>query len=69
VWGLAFKADTDDIRESPALDVIRYLLDKGASVKATDPKAMENMKQVFKDQVEWTHDPVTCSAGPTRWRC
>ncbi|MGA2230042.1 MAG: UDP-glucose/GDP-mannose dehydrogenase family protein [Tepidisphaeraceae bacterium] len=63
VWGLAFKADTDDIRESPALDVIRHLLDKGATVTATDPKAMENMKQIFKDQVEWTHDPVTCSAG------
>jgi UDPglucose 6-dehydrogenase len=63
VWGLAFKADTDDIRESPALDVIRYLLDKGATVTATDPKAMENMKQVFKEQVEWMHDPVTCAAG------
>jgi len=63
VWGLAFKADTDDIRESAALDVIRYLLDKGAQVKATDPKAMENMKQVFKDSVEWTLDPVTCAAG------
>jgi UDPglucose 6-dehydrogenase len=63
VWGLAFKADTDDIRESAALDVIRYLLDKGAQVKATDPKALENMKQVFKDAVEWTLDPVTCAAG------
>src|SRR2546423_7343 len=45
VWGLAFKADTDDIRESAAIDVMRYLLDKGARVRATDPKAMENMKQ------------------------
>jgi UDPglucose 6-dehydrogenase len=63
VWGLAFKADTDDIRESAALDVIRYLLDKGAQVKATDPKAMENMKQIFKDEVEWSQDPVTCAAG------
>ncbi|MGA3065472.1 MAG: UDP-glucose/GDP-mannose dehydrogenase family protein [Tepidisphaeraceae bacterium] len=63
VWGLAFKADTDDIRESPALDVIRYLLDKGAHVKATDPKAMENMKQIFKDEVEWMADPVVCAVG------
>jgi UDPglucose 6-dehydrogenase len=63
VWGLAFKADTDDIRESAALDVIRYLLEKGAHVKATDPKAMENMKQIFKDEIEWSPDPVTCSAG------
>jgi UDPglucose 6-dehydrogenase len=63
VWGLAFKADTDDIRESAALDVIRYLLEKGAHVTATDPKAMDNMKQVFKDEVEWSPDPVSCSAG------
>src|ERR1700742_1374339 len=48
VWGLAFKADTDDIRESAAIDVIRLLLDKGAHVRATDPKGMENMKQLFK---------------------
>lgn len=63
VWGLAFKADTDDIRESAALDVIRYLLDKGAHVTATDPKAMENMKQVFKDEVEWSPDPVHASVS------
>jgi UDPglucose 6-dehydrogenase len=63
VWGLAFKADTDDIRESSALDVIRYLLERGAHVKAHDYKGMENMKQVFKDKVEWCHDPVTAAAG------
>jgi UDPglucose 6-dehydrogenase len=63
VWGLAFKADTDDIRESAALDVIRYLLDKGAHVRATDPKGMENMKLVFKDEVTWFPDPVSAAAG------
>ncbi|HEY8667741.1 MAG TPA: UDP-glucose/GDP-mannose dehydrogenase family protein [Tepidisphaeraceae bacterium] len=63
IWGLAFKADTDDIRESAAIDVIRYLLDQGAQVRATDPKAMENMKAVFKDEVEWMHDPVSCAVG------
>ena len=63
VWGLAFKADTDDIRESPALDVIRYLLDNGAVVKATDPKAMENMKQIFGDDVQWCADPVIAAVG------
>ncbi len=63
VWGLAFKADTDDIRESAAIDVVRLLLDKGATVKAHDYKAMENMKQIFKEQVEWCHDPVTAAAG------
>jgi UDPglucose 6-dehydrogenase len=63
VWGLAFKADTDDIRESAALDVIKHLLERGAHVRATDPKAMENMKQVFKDQVEWMPDPVSAAVG------
>jgi UDPglucose 6-dehydrogenase len=63
VWGLAFKADTDDIRESAAIDVIRHLLDKGATVKAHDYKAMEHMKALFKDEVEWCHDPVTAAAG------
>jgi UDPglucose 6-dehydrogenase len=63
LWGLAFKADTDDIRESAALDVVRILLDKGASVRATDPKAMENMKAVFKDEVDWMPDPVSAAAG------
>jgi UDPglucose 6-dehydrogenase len=63
VWGLAFKADTDDIRESAAIDVIQHLLDKGAHVKAHDYKAMDNMKQLFTDDVEWATDPVTCAAG------
>jgi UDPglucose 6-dehydrogenase len=63
VWGLAFKADTDDIRESPAIDVIRYLLDRGATVRAHDYKGLENMKQLFKDEVEWCGDPVSAAAG------
>jgi UDPglucose 6-dehydrogenase len=63
VWGLAFKADTDDIRESAAIDVIRHLLDNGATVRAHDYKGMENMKAIFKDEVEWCQDPVTAAAG------
>jgi UDPglucose 6-dehydrogenase len=63
VWGLAFKADTDDIRESPALDVIRYLLDKGATVRAHDYKGMEHMRQVFKEEVEFCNDPVAAATG------
>src|SRR3954463_2847441 len=63
VWGLAFKADTDDIRESSAIDVIQYLLEKGAHVRAHDYKATENMKALFKDRVEWSPDPVTAAAG------
>jgi len=45
--GLAFKSDTDDIRESPAIDVIRRLLDAGASVRAYDPAAVERAKEVL----------------------
>jgi UDPglucose 6-dehydrogenase len=63
VWGLAFKADTDDIRESSSIDVIQHLLDRGATVKAHDFKGMDNMKQLFKDQVQWCNDPVTAAAG------
>jgi UDPglucose 6-dehydrogenase len=42
VWGLAFKADTDDIRQSPALGMIRDLLEAGAEIQAYDPEAMSN---------------------------
>ena len=63
VWGLAFKADTDDIRESPAIDIIQDLLERGAVVKATDPKGMENMQALFGDQVEWCADPVQAATG------
>ena len=43
---------------------------QGRHVKATDPKGMENMKQVFKDEVEWCADPVHAAPpAPTPWRC
>jgi len=56
VLGLAFKPDTDDIRESPALSVIRALLDDGVTVQAFDPKAMSRAAAVFPD-VTWCDDP------------
>ncbi len=49
VFGLAFKGNTDDIRKSPAIDIIHYLKKDGAIVKAFDPKANENMKQEIPD--------------------
>jgi UDPglucose 6-dehydrogenase len=49
IWGLSFKQDTDDIRESPALDVIRMLIQRGAEVSAYDPAAMENTRAVIPD--------------------
>ncbi len=51
IWGLAFKPNTDDIREAPAVDIIRALLDAGASVSAYDPEAMENVKGIFGDEI------------------
>ncbi len=47
VWGLAFKANTDDMREAPSQTVIRGLLDRGASVTAYDPVAMDEARRVF----------------------
>jgi UDPglucose 6-dehydrogenase len=55
IWGLAFKPNTDDIREAPALTIISRLLNKGAKIKAYDPEAMENVKQVFGEKVHFTN--------------
>jgi len=51
IWGLAFKPNTDDIREAPALYIINRLLDKGAVIEAFDPEAMENVKEVLGDKI------------------
>jgi UDPglucose 6-dehydrogenase len=51
VWGLAFKPDTDDMREAPAIAIIRALIDRGASIRAFDPKAMKTAETLyFKDE-------------------
>ncbi|MBC6409248.1 MAG: UDP-glucose/GDP-mannose dehydrogenase family protein [Ekhidna sp.] len=56
VWGLAFKPYTDDIREAPALENITTLLSLEAKVKAYDPEAMENVKEVFGDKITFSED-------------
>jgi len=53
IWGLAFKPNTDDIRESPALNLIAALLAEGATISAYDPEAMENVKQIFGDSIHF----------------
>ena len=49
LWGLAFKANTDDLRESAALDIIEYLTSKGMRIQAFDPVAGQNAAKVFKN--------------------
>ncbi len=73
IWGLAFKPNTDDIREAPAIYTIQTLLDAGAKVKAFDPEAMENMQGIFGDTVEFVSEPyaaldqVDAMAIMTEW--
>lgn len=56
LWGLAFKPNTDDIREAPALYMIKALTEAGATVTAFDPEAMENVKQVVGDKIAFAND-------------
>ncbi len=56
IWGLAFKPQTDDMREAPSLVIIKKLLDAGAKVKAYDPVAMEEAKRMLGDSVELIDD-------------
>ena len=53
MWGLAFKPNTDDIREAPALYIIDKLLAKGAKIKAYDPEAMDNAKGIYGDRISF----------------
>ncbi|MCK5117167.1 MAG: UDP-glucose/GDP-mannose dehydrogenase family protein [Candidatus Aegiribacteria sp.] len=62
VWGISFKPNTDDIREAPALTVIKGLLERGAAIAAYDPQAMENASEVLGDSVRYAssvYDAVT----------
>ncbi len=54
LWGLAFKPNTDDIREAPALYIIDALLEAGAAVTAFDPEAMQNVKELVGNKIEFT---------------
>ena len=60
IWGLAFKANTDDIRESSSLDNIALLLEKGAKITAYDAIAEENVKRIFGNQIEYSKDMYSC---------
>lgn len=54
IWGLAFKPKTNDMREAPSITIINALLDRGAKIKAFDPKASETAKSYFADKITYT---------------
>lgn len=56
LWGLAFKPDTDDIREAPALYIIDALLSEGATICAFDPEAMENVKKIYGNKINFVEN-------------
>ncbi|MBV7533884.1 UDP-glucose/GDP-mannose dehydrogenase family protein [Chitinophaga sp. sic0106] len=60
MWGLAFKPNTDDIREAPALYMIEYLLAEGATVAVFDPEAMHNVKQLMGDKITYGEHQYNC---------
>lgn len=57
LWGLAFKPNTDDIRDAPSFAMINRLIDAGAGIKAYDPEAMDNSRRVFGDRIIFAHSP------------
>jgi len=60
LWGLAFKPNTDDIREAPALYMIEALLNEGATISAFDPEAMKNVKDLLGDKISFAENQYDC---------
>lgn len=56
IWGLAFKPNTDDIREAPAIYIIDALLQLGAAIHAFDPEAMENVQKIYGDKIQFAQN-------------
>lgn len=63
LWGLSFKPRTDDIRDAPALDVIRFLVARGAKIRAFDPVAMESAGKILGDSIEYSPGNYECLEG------
>ena len=53
LWGLAFKPDTDDVREAPSRYIIDELLKQGVKISAFDPEAMDNIKAIYSDKISF----------------
>jgi len=67
VWGLAFKPQTDDLREAPAVTVIERLLERGAQVTVHDPRALDAARLVFGERVAMPPTRMRRWLGRTRW--
>lgn len=63
VWGLAFKPKTDDIRDAPSLVIIDELLRRGAGIRAFDPKAVENVRRLLGDRIEYAAEAYEALEG------
>lgn len=63
LWGLAFKPNTDDIREAPALEMIELLTQHGATVRAYDPEAMANVKAIMSDKATFCESSYQALEG------
>ena len=63
IWGLAFKPNTDDIREAPSHIIIRELLDRGATVQGFDPEAIETTREVFGDAITYADSMYSALDG------
>jgi UDPglucose 6-dehydrogenase len=63
VWGLSFKPETDDMRDSPAIPLIQGILAKGGAVTAHDPKAMDVAREVFGDRIRYAKDLYDALGG------
>lgn len=63
IWGISFKPNTDDIREAPALTVMEGLLERGASVTAYDPQAIENARCILGDRVRYARSVYDALEG------
>jgi UDPglucose 6-dehydrogenase len=74
IWGLAFKPGTDDVRESPSITSIEFLLNEGCDVVAHDPEAMDNIRTLFGDSITLVDDAYDAVEGAdalvllTEWR-
>ncbi|MGE0545674.1 MAG: UDP-glucose/GDP-mannose dehydrogenase family protein [Kofleriaceae bacterium] len=63
IWGLAFKPETDDIREAPALDIIAALRAKAVAITAYDPIAADNVRAVLGDSITYAANPYAAAEG------